>query len=205
MSTRKLIRGDRYRAGLWKLEEHCYEAHVRMLNAKFMIKTYRYGEAEAIEKFDSWVEAEGLDPEAEACKNGLDDGAGTAKRPMNREQRRAKERRDRKIKKRQARKAASENDAALQSQDMGKEETEMQKVSKVNGQKTAPAETKAPETEPAKCYTLMCTGDLGTAPVMVFRNEGDANDMMLALEQVAKVTSPDTVYDVMEAPFKEAI
>lgn len=124
---------------------------------------------------------------------------------MNREQRRAKECRDRKIKKRQARKAASENDAALQSQDMGKEETEMQKVSKVNGQKTAPAETKAPETEPAKCYTLMCTGDLGTAPVMVFRNEGDANDMMLALEQVAKVTSPDTVYDVMEAPFKEAI
>ena len=100
MSTRKLIRGDRYRAGLWKLEEHCYEAHVRMPNAKFMIKTYRCGEAEAIEKFDSWVEAEGLDPEAEACKNGLDDGAGTAKRPMNREQRRAKERRDRKIKKR---------------------------------------------------------------------------------------------------------
>lgn len=50
-----------------------------------------------------------------------------------------------------------------------------------------------------------CTGDLGTAPVMVFRNEGDANDMMRALEQVAKVTSPDTVYDVMEAPFKEAI
>lgn len=172
MSTRKLIRGDRYRAGLWKLEERCYEAHVRMPNAKFMIKTYRCDEAEAIEKFDSWVEAEGL---------------------------------DRKIKKRQARKAASENDAALQSQDMGKEETEMQKVSKVNGQKTALAETKAPETEPAKCYTLMCTGDLGTAPVMVFRNEGDANDMMLALEQVAKVTSPDTVYDVMEAPFKEAI
>lgn len=150
MSTRKLIRGDRYRAGLWKLEERCYEAHVRMPNAKFMIKTYRCDEAEAIEKFDSWVEAEGLDPEAEACRNGLDDGAGT-------------------------------------------------------GQKTALAETKAPETEPAKCYTLMCTGDLGTAPVMVFRNEGDANDMMLALEQVAKVTSPDTVYDVMEAPFKEAI
>ena len=73
------------------------------------------------------------------------------------------------------------------------------------GQKTAAAGTKAPETEPAKCYTLMCTGDLGTAPVMVFRNEGDANDMMRALEQVAKVTSPDTVYDVMEAPFKEAI
>lgn len=169
MSTRKLIRGDRYRAGLWKLEERCYEAHVRMPNAKFTIKTYRCGEAEAIEKFDSWVEAEGLDPEAEA------------------------------------RKAASENDAALQSQDTGKEETEMQKVSKVNGQKAPTAETKAPETEPAKCYTLMCTGDLGTAPVMVFRNEGDANDMMLALEQVAKVTSPDTVYDVVEAPFKEAI
>lgn len=172
---------------------------------KFMIKTYRCGEAEAIEKFDSWVEAEGLDPEAEACKNGLDDGAGTAKRPMNREQRRAKERRDRKIKKRQARKAASEADVARQSQDMGKEETEMQKVSKTDGQKTAAAGTKAPETEPARCYTLMCTGDLGTAPVMVFRNEGDANDMMRALEQVAKVTSPDTVYDVMEAPFKEAI
>jgi hypothetical protein len=192
MSTRKLIKGDRYRAGLWKLEERCYEAHVRMPNAKFMIKTYRCGEAEAIEKFDSWVEAEGLDPEAEACKNGLDDGAGTAKRPMNRE-------------KRQARKAASEADAARQSQDMGKEETEMQKVSKTDGQKTAAAGTKAPETEPARCYTLMCTGDLGTAPVMVFRNEGDANDMMRALEQVAKVTSPDTVYDVMEAPFKEAI
>lgn len=78
MSTRKLIKGDRYRAGLWKLEERCYEAHVRMPNAKFMIRTYR------------------------------------------------------------------------------------------------------------------CT-------------QGDANDMMRALEQVAKVTSPDTVYDVMEAPFKEAI
>ena len=180
MSTRKLIKGDRYRAGLWKLEERCYEAHVRMPNAKFMIKTYRCGEAEAIEKFDSWVEAEGIDPEAEAC-------------------------RDRKIKKRQARKAASEADAARQSQDMGKEETEMQKVSKTDGQKTAAAGTKAPETEPARCYTLMCTGDLGTAPVMVFRNEGDANDMMRALEQVAKVTSPNTVYDVMEAPFKEAI
>lgn len=115
------------------------------------------------------------------------------------------ERRGRKIKKRQARKAASEADAARQSQDMGKEETEMQKVSKTDGQKTAAAGTKAPETEPARCYTLMCTGDLGTAPVMVFRNEGDANDMMRALEQVAKVTSPDTVYDVMEAPFKEAI
>ena len=115
------------------------------------------------------------------------------------------ERRDRKTKRRQARKAASEADAARQSQDMGKEETEMQKVSKTDGQKTAAAGTKAPETEPTKCYTLMCTGDLGTAPVMVFRNEGDANDMMRALEQVAKVTSPDTVYDVMEAPFKEAI
>ena len=141
MSTRKLIRGDRYRAGLWKLENRCYEAHVRMPNAKFMVKTYRCGEDEAIGKFDSWVEAEGLDLAAEACGNGFDDGAGT----------------------------------------------------------------EAPETEPAKCYTLMCTGNLGTAPVMVFRNEGDANDMMLALEQVAKVTSPDTVYDVMEAPFKEAI
>lgn len=115
------------------------------------------------------------------------------------------ERRDRKAKRRQARKAASEADAARQSQDMGKEETEMQKVSKTDGQKTAAAGTKAPETEPAKCYTLMCTGDLGMAPVMVFRNEGDANDMMRALEQVAKVTSPDTVYDVMEAPFKEVI
>ena len=95
------------------------------------------------------------------------------------------ERRDRKAKRRQARKAASEADAARQSQDMGKEETEMQKVSKTDGQKTAAAGTKAPETEPARCYTLMCTGDLGTAPVMVFRNEGDANDMMRALEQVA--------------------
>ena len=53
-----------------------------MPNAKFMIKTYRCDEAEAIEKFDH-VEAEGLDPEAEACRNGLDDGAGTARRPMN--------------------------------------------------------------------------------------------------------------------------
>ena len=101
--------------------------------------------------------------------------------------------------------AEAEAVAPRQSQDMGKEETEMQKVSKTDGQKTAAAGTKAPETEPARCYTLMCTGDLGTAPVMVFRNEGDANDMMRALEQVAKVTSPDTVYDVMEAPFKEAI
>ena len=25
MSTRKLIKGDRYRAGLWKLEDSCYE------------------------------------------------------------------------------------------------------------------------------------------------------------------------------------
>lgn len=205
MSTRKLIRGDRYRAGLWKLEDRCYEVHVRMPNAKFMVKTYRCGEDEAIGKFDSWVEAEGLDLAAEACGNGFDDGAGTVRRPMNREQRRAKERRDRKARKRQERKAASETDAERQSQGMGKEETEMQKVSKADGQKTAGAGTKAPETEPAKCYTLMCTGNLGTAPVMVFRNEGDANDMMLALEQVAKVTSPYTVYDVMEAPFKEAI
>lgn len=192
MSTRKLIKGDRYRAGLWKLEERCYEAHVRMPNAKFMIRTYRCTQGEAVAKFDSWVEAEGLDL--------AEDGAREAC-----EERRAMERRDRKIKKRQARKAASEADAARQSQDMGKEETEMQKVSKTDGQKTAAAGTKAPETEPARCYTLMCTGDLGTAPVMVFRNEGDANDMMRALEQVAKVTSPDTVYDVMEAPFKEAI
>ena len=166
MSTRKLIRGDRYRAGLWKLEERCYEAHVRMPNAKFMIRTYRCTQGEAVAKFDSWVEAEGLDlaedGAREACEGSIDDG-------------------------------------------MGKEETEMQKVSKTDGQKTAAAGTKAPETEPARCYTLMCTGDLGTAPVMVFRNEGDANDMMRALEQVAKVTSSDTVYDVMEAPFKEAI
>lgn len=191
MSTRKLIKGDRYRAGLWKLEERCYEAHVRMPNAKFMIRTYRCTQGEAVAKFDSWVEAEGLDlaedGAREACEGSIDDG------------------RDRKIKKRQARKAASEADAARQSQDMGKEETEMQKVSKTDGQKTAAAGTKAPETEPARCYTLMCRGDLGTVPVMVFRNEGDANDMMRALEQVAKVTSPDTVYDVMEAPFKEAI
>lgn len=196
MSTRKLIKGDRYRAGLWKLEERCYEAHVRMPNAKFMIRTYRCTQGEAVAKFDSWVEAEGLDlaedGAREACEGSIDDGMGTARRPLNRE-------------KRQARKAASEADAARQSQDMGKEETEMQKVSKTDGQKTAAAGTKAPETEPARCYTLMCTGDLGMAPVMVFRNEGDANDMMRALEQVAKVTSPDTVYDVMEAPFKEAI
>lgn len=166
MSTRKLIKGDRYRAGLWKLEDSCYEGHVRMPNAKFMIRTYRCTQGEAVAKFDSWVEAEGLDlaedGAREACEGSIDDG-------------------------------------------MGKEETEMQKVSKTDGQKTAAAGTKAPETEPAKCYTLMCTGDLGMAPVMVFRNEGDANDMMRALEQVAKVTSPDTVYDVMEAPFKEAI
>ena len=179
MSTRKLIKGDRYRAGLWKLEERCYEAHVRMPNAKFMIRTYRCTQGEAVAKFDSWVEAEGLDlaedGAREACEGSIDDGMGTARRPLNREERRAME------------------------------ETEMQKVSKTDGQKTAAAGTKAPETEPARCYTLMCTGDLGTAPVMVFRNEGDANDMMRALEQVAKVTSPDTVYDVMEAPFKEAI
>lgn len=209
MSTRKLIKGDRYRAGLWKLEDSCYEGHVRMPNAKFMIRTYRCTQGEAVAKFDSWVEAEGLDlaedGAREACEGSIDDGMGTARRPLNREERCAMERRDRKAKRRQARKAASEADAARQSQDMGKEETEMQKVSKTDGQKTAAAGTKAPETEPAKCYTLMCTGDLGMAPVMVFRNEGDANDMMRALEQVAKVTSPDTVYDVMEAPFKEAI
>lgn len=173
MSTRKLIKGDRYRAGLWKLEERCYEAHVRMPNAKFMIRTYRCTQGEAVAKFDSWVEAEGLDlaedGAREACEGSIDDGMGTARRPLNREERRAMERRDRKIKKRQARKAASEADAARQSQDMGKEETEMQKVSKTDGQKTAAAGTKAPETEPARCYTLMCTGDLGTAPVMVFR------------------------------------
>lgn len=178
MSTRKLIKGDRYRAGLWKLEGSCYEGHVRMPNAKFMIRTYRCTQGEAVAKFDSWVEAEGLDlaedGAREACEGSIDDGMGTARRPLNREERRAMERRDRKAKRRQARKAAA-------------------------------AGTKAPETEPTKCYTLMCTGDLGTAPVMVFRNEGDANDMMRALEQVAKVTSPDTVYDVMEAPFKEAI
>ena len=46
MSTRKLIKGDRYRAGLWKLEERCYEAHVRMPNAKFMIRTYRCTQGE---------------------------------------------------------------------------------------------------------------------------------------------------------------
>lgn len=157
MSTRKLIKGDRYRAGLWKLEERCYEAHVRMPNAKFMIRTYRCTQGEAVAKFDSWVEAEGLDlaedGAREACEGSIDDGMGTARRPLNREERRAMERRDRKIKKRQARKAASEADAARQSQDMGKEETEMQKVSKTDGQKTAAAGTKAPETEPARCYT----------------------------------------------------
>lgn len=57
MSTRKLIKGDRYRAGLWKLEDSCYEGHVRMPNAKFMIRTYRCTQGEAVAKFDSWVEA----------------------------------------------------------------------------------------------------------------------------------------------------
>lgn len=209
MSTRKLIKGDRYRAGLWKLEDGCYEGHVRMPNAKFMIRTYRCTQGEAVAKFDSWVEAEGLDlaedGAREACEGSIDDGMGTARRPLNREERRAMERHDRKAKRRQARKAASDIDAAKQKQDMGKEETEMQSGLKKDVQKNSNGATKAPETEPAKCYTLMCTGKLGTAPVMVFRNEGDANDMMLALEQVAKVTSPDTVYDVMETPFKEAI
>lgn len=209
MSTRKLIKGDRYRAGLWKIEDRCYEGHVRRPNAKFMIKTYRCTEAEAIAKFDSWVEAEGLDlaedGSREACEDGVDDGMGTARRPLNREERRAMERRDRKAKRRQAQKSASDIDAAQQKQDMGKEETEMQSESKKDVHKNSNGATKAPETEPAKCYALMCTGGLGTAPVMVFRNEVDANDMMFALEQVAKVTSSDTVYDVMEAPFKEAI
>lgn len=53
MSTRKLIKGDRYRAGLWKLEERCYEAHVRMPNAKFMIRTYRCTQGEAVAKVTS--------------------------------------------------------------------------------------------------------------------------------------------------------
>lgn len=87
----------------------------------------------------------------------------------------------------------------------GRKRRKCRRYRKRTGRRRRPRGTKAPETEPARCYTLMCTGDLGTAPVMVFRNEGDANDMMRALEQVAKVTSPDTVYDVMEAPFKEAI
>lgn len=142
MSTRKLIKGDRYRAGLWKLEDSCYEGHVRMPNAKFMIRTYRCTQGEAVAKFDSWVEAEGLDlaedGAREDCEGSIDDGMGTARRPLNREERRAMERRDKKAKRRQAR----------QSQDMGKEETEMQKVSKTDGQKTAAAGTKAPETEP---------------------------------------------------------
>lgn len=91
MSTRKLIKGDRYRAGLWKLEERCYEAHVRMPNAKFMIRTYRCTQGEAVAKFDSWVEAEGLDlaedGAREACEGSIDDGMGTARRPLNREER----------------------------------------------------------------------------------------------------------------------
>ena len=111
MSTRKLIKGDRYRAGLWKLEDSCYEGHVRMPNAKFMIRTYRCTQGEAVAKFDSWVEAEGLDlaedGAREACEGSIDDGMGTARRPLNREERRAMERRDRKAKRRQARKAAS--------------------------------------------------------------------------------------------------
>lgn len=109
MSTRKLIKGDRYRAGLWKLEGSCYEGHVRMPNAKFMIRTYRCTQGEAVAKFDSWVEAEGLDlaedGAREACEGSIDDGMGTARRPLNREERRAMERRDRKAKRRQARKA----------------------------------------------------------------------------------------------------
>lgn len=143
MSTRKLIKGDRYRAGLWKLEDSCYEGHVRMPNAKFMIRTYRCTQGEAVAKFDSWVEAEGLDlaedGAREACEGSIDDGMGTARRPLNREERRAMERRDRKAKRRQARKAASEADAARQSQDTGKEETEMQKVSKTDAQLPEPA------------------------------------------------------------------
>lgn len=90
MSTRKLIKGDRYRAGLWKLEERCYEAHVRMPNAKFMTRTYRCTQGEAVAKFDSWVEAEGLDlaedGAREACEGSIDDGMGTARRPLNREE-----------------------------------------------------------------------------------------------------------------------
>lgn len=131
MSTRKLIKGDRYRAGLWKLEDSCYEGHVRMPNAKFMIRTYRCTQGEAVAKFDSWVEAEGLDlaedGAREACEGSIDDGMGTARRPLNREERRAMERRDRKAKRSQARKAASEADAARQSQDMGKEETDQER------------------------------------------------------------------------------
>lgn len=91
MSTRKLIKGDRYRAGLWKLEDSCYEGHVRMPNAKFMIRTYRCTQGEAVAKFDSWVEAEGLDlaedGAREACEGSIDDGMGTARRPLNREKR----------------------------------------------------------------------------------------------------------------------
>ena len=41
--------------------------------------------------------------------------------------------------------------------------------------------------------------NLGTAPSVIRQL------FAYGLEQVAKVTSPDTVYDVMEAPFKEAI
>ena len=77
-------------------------------------------------------------------------------------------------------KAASEADAARQSQGYGEGRDGNAEGIETDGQKTAAAGTKAPETEPAKCYTLMCTGDLGMAPVMVFRNEGDANDMMRA-------------------------
>ena len=80
MSTRKLIKGDRYRAGLWKLEDSCYEGHVRMPNAKFMIRTYRCTQGEAVAKFDSWVEAEGLDlaedGAREACEPGDVAGIG---------------------------------------------------------------------------------------------------------------------------------
>lgn len=167
MSTRKLIKGDRYRAGLWKLEDSCYEGHVRMPNAKFMTRTYRCTQGEAVAKFDSWVEAEGLDlaedGAREACEGSIDDGMGTARRPLNREERRAMERRDRKAKRRQARKAASEADARATVTGYGEGGD-----GNAEGIENGRAEDggrgdKAPETEPAKCYTLMCTGDLGMA------------------------------------------
>lgn len=172
MSTRKLIKGDRYRAGLWKLEDSCYEGHVRMPNAKFMTRTYRCTQGEAVAKFDSWVEAEGLDlaedGAREACEGSIDDGMGTARRPLNREERRAMERRDRKAKRRQARKAASEADAARQSQDMGKEETEMQKVSKTDGQKTAAAGTRGSASHPPETAGAFSTCRYRTTPSTAF-------------------------------------
>lgn len=209
MSTRKLIKGDRYRAGLWKLEDSCYEGHVRMPNAKFMIRTYRCTQGEAVAKFDSWVEAEGLDlaedGAREACEGSIDDGMGTARRPLNREERRAMERRDREGEEAPGAKGGigGRCRATVTGYGEGRD-------GNAEGIENGRAEDggrgdKGSGDGADQVLHAHAHGRSGDGPVMVFRNEGDANDMMRALEQVAKVTSPDTVYDVMEAPFKEAI